>query len=206
MLGEAPSFSTVNINSTYDAETREVVITIDGELTPDFDQMMGADSKLTVYITEDGVVARQLNLGTWVSNFVHNGVMRRAVNSIKGSDLNRDGDTYKNVFTYTIPSGWNADNLNIVAFISRPLMNGASGVYNDLFVDQANKRKLGEFDEPETLPGDVNGDGVVGIDDATALIDMLLSGTTTPSADVNGDGIASIDDATALIDYLMKGE
>ena len=206
MLAEAPSFSTVNINSTYDAETREVVITIDGELTPDFDQMMGVDSKLTVYITEDGVVARQLNLGTWVSNFVHNGVMRRAVNSIKGSDLNRDGDTYKNVFTYTIPSGWNADNLNIVAFISRPLMNGASGVYTDLFVDQVNKRKLGEFDEPETQPGDVNGDGLVGIDDATALIDMLLSGTTTPSADVNGDGIVSIDDETALIDYLIKGE
>ena len=204
-LAEVPSFATVNINSTFDAETREAVITVDGELAPNFDSLMGDDCKLTVYITEDGIVARQLNQGTWVSNFVHNGVLRRAVNSVKGSDLNRDGNTYKNEFTYTIPSAWKAENLNIVAFISRPLANGASGVYTDLYVNQVNKRKLGEFDEP-TMRGDVNGDGKVTIEDVTDLIDCLLSGIeTVGDADCSLDGKVTIDDVTTLIDYLLAG-
>ena len=204
-LAQTPSFATVNINSTYDADTREAVITINGELVPGFDQLLGADSKLTVYITEDGVVARQLNQGTWVSNYVHNGVLRKALNSALGNNLNRNGDTYENVYTITIPTTWNADNLNVVAFISRPLANGASGNYTDLYVNQANKRKLGEFDEvPEVLRGDVNGDGYVTIDDVTALIDILLNDSVAPAAaDCNQSDTVTIDDVTALIDYLL---
>jgi hypothetical protein len=209
-LGEAPSFATININSTIDASTREAVITINGDLTPDFDDMMGADSKLTVYITEDNVVARQLNMGTWVARYVHNGVMRRALNSVFGSNLNRNGDTYENVFTYTIPSAWNIDNLNVVAFISRPLSNGATGVYTDLYINQANKRKLGEFDEPVvSIRGDLDQDGTVAIRDLTLLIDYLLSkdptGLDLNAADCNESGSIEINDVTSLIDYLLKG-
>lgn len=209
-LAEAPSFATVNINSTFDADTRQAVITIDGEITPDFDEMLGADSKLTVYITEDGVKARQLNQGTWVSNYVHNGVFRVALNSVKGNVLNRDGNTYKNEYTYTIPTAWNADNLNVVAFISRPLANGASGDYTDMFVNQANKRKLGEYDEPVTfLRGDVDGDGEVAINDVALLVDHLLDGSISIdmlAADCDNDGEISIADASLLIDYLLIGQ
>ena len=205
-LGEAPSFATVDINSTLDPETREAVITINGELTPDFDQMLGADSKLTVYITEDGIVNRQLNDGTWEQNYVHNGVMRRALGSALGNNLNRDGNSYENVYTYTIPSTWNLDNLNVVAFISRPLINGRTGVYTDLFVNQANKRKLGEFDEP-TIRGDVDGNGVVNIVDVTLLIQYALSGQgegiNVDAADFTGDGAININDVTTLIQYVL---
>ena len=204
-LDAAPAFATVNINSTIDPDTRKAVITIDGELTPDFDQMLGADSKLTVYITEDGIVARQLNNGRWINDFVHNGVMRRALNTVKGNDLNRDGNTYRNEFTYTIPTAWNIDNLNVVAFISRPLTNGASGDYTDLYINQANKRKLGEFDEPEIVRGDINGDTTVDITDVTVLIDQLLSDTTTDAGDVDGDTVVGISDVTMLIEFLLSG-
>ena len=205
-IAEAPSFATVNINSTIDADTREAVITVNGELTPDFDMMMGADSKLTVYIIEDGVIARQLNMGTWVNNFEHNGVFRKALNSIKGNDLNRDGNTYENVFNITIPSSWKLDNLNVVAFISRPLANGAAGVYTDLYINQANKRKLGEYDEPTILRGDVNDDGKVNIEDVTTLINYLLYGESIPEAgDCDLDGNPNITDVTTLIDFLING-
>ena len=205
-LAEAPSFATININSTYDAGTRQAVITIDGEITPDFDEMMGADSKLTVYITEDGITARQLNQGTWVSNYVHNGVFRVALNSAMGNNLSRNANTYKNEFTYTIPNSWNAEKLNVVAFISRPLANGATGVYTDMYVNQANKRKLGEFDEPSVLRGDVDLSGTVNIADVTALIDILLSGAEAPAeAECNLDEAVNIADVTALIDYLLSG-
>lgn len=56
--------------------------------------------------------------------------------------------------------------------------------------------------------GDVNGDGVVAINDVTYLIDFLLSdGLTIDSraADLNGDGNITISDVTALIDYLLSG-
>lgn len=53
-------------------------------------------------------------------------------------------------------------------------------------------------------PGDVDGDGMLNIDDVTALIDILLSeGTASGDADVNGDGIVNITDITVLIDMLL---
>ena len=60
----------------------------------------------------------------------------------------------------------------------------------------------------ERMPGDVNGDGSIGISDVTTLIDMML-GTATGvavNADLNEDGSISISDLTALIDMLLNGE
>ena len=55
------------------------------------------------------------------------------------------------------------------------------------------------------LIGDVNGDGLVNIADATSLIDMLLAGSEwSAKADVNCDGDISIADVTTLIDMLMN--
>ncbi|MDY6300267.1 MAG: dockerin type I repeat-containing protein [Bacteroidales bacterium] len=63
--------------------------------------------------------------------------------------------------------------------------------------------------EPTVIPGDVDGNGKVDIADVTALIDSLLSNSTTidtVAADVDGDGNTSISDVTALIDKLLSGE
>ena len=57
-----------------------------------------------------------------------------------------------------------------------------------------------------SVPGDVNGDGVVNIEDVTQLIDCLLTGIAAAGdADCNGDGKVSIDDVTTLIDMLLNG-
>ena len=55
--------------------------------------------------------------------------------------------------------------------------------------------------------GDVNGDGAVNIADVTALIDLLLSGSSVDVAvaDTNADGAVNIADVTALIDFLLSG-
>ena len=54
--------------------------------------------------------------------------------------------------------------------------------------------------------GDVNHDGTVNVADATALIDLLLSGAEAPAeADVNQDSNINVSDVTALIDYLLGG-
>ena len=57
-----------------------------------------------------------------------------------------------------------------------------------------------------SIPGDVDGDGKVSIDDVTALINKLLAGTTDPAADVDGDGNVTIDDVVELINYLLTNQ
>ena len=206
-LAETPSFATININSKVDAETNVATITIDGQVTSDFVKMMGEDAKLTVYLTEDSLVYRQLNLGTWVSKYQHDHVFRVALSSVFGTALNIDGETFKNEFVYTLPTSWKQDKMEVIAFISRPLENGKYGVYTDMFVNQANMRKLGEFDEAEFLRGDVNGNGTVDISDAIALINYLLGNPEeiTPGANCNYDETVNISDATLLINYLLNG-
>ena len=55
-------------------------------------------------------------------------------------------------------------------------------------------------------PGDVDGDGNIGINDVTTLIDQLLSdGEQSEWMDVNGDGTVGIADITLIIDMMLSG-
>ena len=56
-----PSFATINLESEINPLTREATVVVSGEMTEDFDVMMGEDAKLTVYLTEDSIIYRQLN-------------------------------------------------------------------------------------------------------------------------------------------------
>ena len=202
-IDDTPAWATININSTYNPETRKAEITISGELVPNFDEMMGAGSKLTVYITEDNLVAAQIDGSATINDYVHNGVFRTALGGVRGVNINKDGETYNNQFTVNIPSTWNPDNLSIVAFISRPL----GGPLTDLRVNQTNKRKLGEFDEP-TMLGDIDGNGAVNISDVTELVTIVLNdafdGVDMDAADINRDGTLSITDVVDLITLVLN--
>ena len=130
-----PSFATINLESEINPLTREAKVVVSGEVTADFDEMMGEDAKLTVYLTEDSIVYRQYNNGRWVSKYRHDGVLRQALGSVKGVALNKDGETYRNEFELTMPDGWNIEKMNVIAFISRPLINGAKKLYTDMYVN-----------------------------------------------------------------------
>ena len=134
-----PTFATISIDPVVDLATREAVITVKGDMSPDFDVLLGEDSKLYVYLTEDSLVARQTNGSTWLTNFVHNGVFRTALGSVKGVSFNRTDDGYCNEFVVTIPDNWNINNMNVVAFIARPI---ESGNYTDMAVNNAEKARL----------------------------------------------------------------
>lgn len=55
------------------------------------------------------------------------------------------------------------------------------------------------------VPGDMNGDGEIGIDDLALLIDWLLTDAPryTYTGDFSGDGAVDIADVSSLIDYLL---
>lgn len=52
--------------------------------------------------------------------------------------------------------------------------------------------------------GDVNGDGIVDVDDINIVIESILSGKRTDNADVNGDGAIDVDDISAIIDVMLN--
>lgn len=59
-----------------------------------------------------------------------------------------------------------------------------------------------------TFPcGDLDGNGVIGIDDVTGMIDRLLNpgrSTEADELDVDGDGTVTVGDITLLIDYILN--
>lgn len=58
----------------------------------------------------------------------------------------------------------------------------------------------------QATTGDVNNDGEVNISDVNALIDQILSDSTTPSGDINSDSEVNISDINALINIILGGD
>ena len=53
------------------------------------------------------------------------------------------------------------------------------------------------------LIGDVNGDGLVNIEDVSMVIETLLGNNEVPTADVDGDGLVTVADISSIIDILL---
>lgn len=59
---------------------------------------------------------------------------------------------------------------------------------------------------PQTLDGDVNLDGELGLSDVNTLIDVILTGNSSPIADVNRDGEVNLSDVNAVMDLILQKE
>ena len=96
-------------------------------------EVMGIDGttsgKLQLWLTEDGITAFQMMPdGTRNMEYIHRHVFRAAINGTWGESVSvAEGETFTTKdYLFTIPEGWNADRLSVVAF-----------VYNDQGVLQA---------------------------------------------------------------------
>lgn len=89
--------------------------------------------KLQVWIVEDQITALQLMPdGTANADYVHNHVLRAAVNGPWGDEFAiSEGEQKSQVMTAIVEEGWKPANLSVVAF-----------VYNDAGVQQAVKAKV----------------------------------------------------------------
>ena len=152
-----PAFASVKIEPEYNAETRELKVKVSGEGKEDVQTVL-RDGALTVFLTEDGLKGLQYynNPETQqqeqIADYPHDHVLRYALDGQYGfgEPMNwTSGTTYSNEYTITLDEGWNVDNMNIVAFIGRPvqLQNVGDQVYisgeiNDLWVSNAEAVKL----------------------------------------------------------------
>lgn len=151
----SPTVVEINADCSFNEETRMATVAVKGKIADEFDTLLGEDARLTVYIVEDSLVAPQLNSGTWIPDYVHNGVFRMALGSVKGEPLNRTLDVYKNVYRAAIPTDWNWKNLRVVAFVSRPITNYRQG-FTDMYVNNADVFSFKVSDAVEEIAVDHN--------------------------------------------------
>ena len=118
----APSFADINISAAYNYETRKLDVTVKGNAAEGAKTCLEGYG-LTVYLTEDGLISKQLNNGRWVSNYQHDHVLRQSLTNCLGSDLNWNGDAYENTYSINLKDSYNAENMNVVAFISPIVKN-----------------------------------------------------------------------------------
>ena len=84
--------------------------------------------KIGLYILESGLVYGQKNWTSYyasdpISNFIHDHVLRKSLTGILGDQVPSDKLGRENVFErdfqYQIPSSYNKDNIELVAFVTR---------------------------------------------------------------------------------------
>lgn len=114
-----------------------MTIKVDAKFSQNFDFN---NTKLVVYILEDGLIADQENYTSYyggvdvISNFEHNHVLRSSLTSVAGDAVNSNQVTnslYTRTFTANVPSNVaNTANMSIVAFISNENFAGDDQVLN----------------------------------------------------------------------------
>ena len=135
---EMPSFASVDIATKLDGNNLNIKVS--GDAVEDFKQYVGDDAVVTVYLLEDGLVANQIGAS---KNYVHNHVLRDVVtDNVFGDPINwTSATTYQNEFNVTLDSEWNSDNMQVVAFIGRPVTKNST--IDDVWVNNTNMVKLG---------------------------------------------------------------
>ena len=156
-----PAFASVNIATTYDKTTRKLKINVSGEGNNNVKSIL-RDDVVCVYLTEDGLTGLQLSGSKRIPNYPHDHVLRDVVSANFGDAINWTGaNTYSNEYEVTLDNSWNADNMNVIAFISRPVKiegNYITSNVNDVWVSNTNMVKVGEttgIQKPVITTGEV---------------------------------------------------
>jgi hypothetical protein len=127
---EATAEASVVINHTYDTVTRELNVTVSGQVA----NAEVTEYLLTVLIKENGLVGAQKDgeyysfLSKGFKEFLHPCVTRDVLCSdALGDEVAVENQAYSKTFTYTVSEKWVAENCNVVAYITplakKPVIN-----------------------------------------------------------------------------------
>ena len=121
--------ASVVIDHTYNAETRELNVTVSGQVA----NAATTEYLLTVLIKENGLVGKQADYyWSWKTagykEFLHPCVVRDLLTvSQLGDTVKVENQAYSKTFTYNISEKWVAENCNVVAYITplakKPIIN-----------------------------------------------------------------------------------
>ena len=119
-----PSFATVNLQMSYDAATRSLHVKSTGDMLAEAQAIYG-DLALTLMLVEDGVKAAQTVYNsatqrtTVNQNYLHDHVLRGYLTSPLGDQVESVDNQYEMNYDVTLEDGWNADNLTVVALLTK---------------------------------------------------------------------------------------
>ena len=122
--------ASVVINHTYNADTRELNVTVSGQVA----NTTVTEYLLTVLIKENGLIGKQADFNEYsfkssgFKEFVHPRVVRDVLCSdALGDEVTVENQTYSKDYTFTLPEAWVAENCGIVAYITpttkKPIIN-----------------------------------------------------------------------------------
>ena len=121
--------ASVVIDHTYNAETRELNVTVSGQVA----NTEVTEYLLTVLIKENGLIGKQADYyWSWKTagykEFMHPCVVRDLLTvSQLGDTVKVENQAYSMTFTYTVSEKWVAENCNVVAYITplakKPIIN-----------------------------------------------------------------------------------
>lgn len=108
----------IYIENTFDDASRLLTV----EVTIKYTEATTTTNNLSISLTESGIIAAQIddNVGGEVPDYVHNHMLRKMLTYYAGDGLpeeNIAGRVYEFTYSYTLPDGWNADNMQVVAFV-----------------------------------------------------------------------------------------
>ena len=122
-------------NTVYNEDARSITVQVEALASADL------TAKLQVWITESNIKSFQkMPDGSTNLNYIHNHVLRDAVNGAWGEAITLEAGVNQQVtYTYAIPEdkNWNAENLAVVAF-----------VYNEGGVVQVVEKAFAEHENP----------------------------------------------------------
>lgn len=111
-LLKAPGLATIELNRTYNADTRELTVEVKGN-------SLMEEAYLTVILKQSGMKARQSGAS---STYEHNNAPRAFLSASKGDVLTLDNGNYTKTYTYTIPEKVGEfdcvlEDMEVVAFV-----------------------------------------------------------------------------------------
>ncbi|MDO4210363.1 MAG: Omp28 family outer membrane lipoprotein [Bacteroidales bacterium] len=114
----------LSANTTFNAETRVLHIDVSAEATQG--HTLTADMKLTVWLTESGVVGQQLMPDASTNReYVHNHVLRESLSDPYGDTMTIDSNRATVSYSHTIPATYgknkwavNPEEMAVVAFVT----------------------------------------------------------------------------------------
>lgn len=137
-LSNSPALATVNITGSYDEATRKLNVTVSGDAAEP-EVLKQLSYGVTVYLTESGIVARQGNSsGVWVTDYVHDHVLRMPLSDVFGDAVDYSTGKYSKTYTATLSEEYNAENMEIVAFVAPRVRNINDFNPYNLWVTNAN--------------------------------------------------------------------
>lgn len=112
----SPSIVNVEVEKSFNPATRELLANVVVQYTEDVNE----PNKLTVLLTESGIVTAQLNGSIIDTFYVHNDVMREYASDINGDLLPGQlskGRVFSYTYKYQLSEDWKPENMYIVAFV-----------------------------------------------------------------------------------------